>query len=63
MKTEKEILAFLDEIKQDERISYPTANVNINAPLALIQYRLAGQINTLEAILELPLSKFPLKKS
>jgi len=48
-------------LKSDERLYYPTASVQINAPLALIQCTLAGQVNLLENLLGLPLSSFPLK--
>jgi hypothetical protein len=62
MKTEIEIKKILEELKSDERNYYPIATVFANAPLSLIQYGLSSKINTLESILEIPLSKFPLKK-
>lgn len=52
----------LDELKKDERMYYPTATVFANAPLALIQCSIGAQINILENILGLPMSKFPLIK-
>lgn len=52
MKNEIEILKKLKEIKDDERLSYPSANVEINAPLALIQISLEGQISILKWVLD-----------
>lgn len=52
----------IDVLKSDERNYYERATVFVNAPLALIQLQLSTEINTLEQILGLPLSKFPLKK-
>ena len=62
MKTEKEILERLNELKSDKRNYYGRSTIFENAPLALIQYALSTEINCLEQILELPLSSFPLKK-
>ncbi len=62
MKTKEEILAELEELKKDERNYYPIATVFVNAPLALIQLQLSTKINTLESVLGLPLSHFPLVK-
>lgn len=53
----------LERLKADERNYYATATVFANAPLALIQYGLSSQINLLERLLGLPISRFPLKKS
>lgn len=61
MKTEQEIRARMDELKSDERMTYKSANVFINAPLAIIQVELGAKIHALEWALGLPLSKFPLK--
>jgi len=63
MKTEAEILKKIAEIKADERLSYPSATVFANAPLALIQMSMKAELNALEWVLGLPLSTFPLKKS
>lgn len=52
MRTCKEIQAKLAEIQADERLKGPTAVVDINAPLALIQLELETQIETLEWVLE-----------
>lgn len=63
MKTEKELRAALKELMKDERITkYPSADIFTNAPLALEQVAMATRINTIESILELPLSHFPLKR-
>jgi hypothetical protein len=62
MKTEKEIQKMIDEIKSDERLSYPPANVFSNAPLALIQMGEEAKLHALEWVLDQPLSKFPLTK-
>lgn len=56
------LLVELSELKADERNYYPTATVFANAPLALIQMGLTAQIHLLEKMLNLPYSKFPLKK-
>lgn len=60
MKSQKELQDMLSKLKSDERNYYPTANVFSNAPLALIQLGLSTRINTLEEVLDLPISKFPL---
>lgn len=60
MKTEIELLKRLHELKSDDRLYYPVANVFINAPLALIQHELEVRIHTLEWVLNLPFSSFPL---
>ena len=57
----EKMLQKLDELKSDERMTYATANVFSNAPLALIQQRIGSQIHLLEEMLGLPYSKFPLK--
>lgn len=62
MKSEKEITEKLEELKSDERLTYAAATVFENAPLALIQLSVEAQIHTLEWVLGLPLSKFPLPK-
>lgn len=41
----------LKEIEEDERLGYPTATVDINAPLALIQCGLQSQVNALKYVL------------
>jgi len=51
MKTEKEIKKRLAEIEKDERISYPTATIDINAPLALIQLSLETERDALKWVL------------
>lgn len=62
MKTQHELLNKLRELKEDERMSYPHANVQINCVLAMIQCEVGGRINTLEWVLGIPLSTFPLPK-
>ena len=52
MKTKAEIKKYLEEIEKDERLSYPDANVFVNAPLALIQVELKNKIAVLEWVLE-----------
>jgi hypothetical protein len=42
----------LEEIAADERLSYPTATVFENAPLALVQCGLQNQINALKWVLK-----------
>lgn len=49
-------------IKMDERLYYPSANINVNGPLAIIQISLGIELQTLERYLGLPISKLPLKK-
>ena len=48
MKTQKEIEEKIKELESDERLSYPTATIDINAPLALIQLRLESKIAALK---------------
>lgn len=42
----------LAEIEGDERLGYPTATVDVNAPLALIQCALSHQVKTLKEVLK-----------
>lgn len=58
IKTKARLL--LMELKSDERLTYEPATVFVNAPLALIQHGLLSQINILEKLLDLPLSKIPI---
>ena len=53
--TKEEIKARLEEIESDERLSYPVATIQINAPLALVQVALATEARTLRRVLGLPL--------
>jgi len=48
MKTEKQIQNMIDKLKSDSRLKSPTANIQINAPLALIQLELESKISTLK---------------
>jgi hypothetical protein len=61
MRTPQEIAEKLIELKSDERMSYPSTSVFVNAPLALHQMGAATKINTLEWVLGYPISTFPLK--
>ena len=58
-----QIKSRIAEIKEDERLSYPSANVFTNAPLAIIQIGLATELQTLEKVLGIPLSAIPLTKN
>lgn len=42
----QEAIKWVKEWKNDERLSYPTATIDINAPLALIQLELETKIKT-----------------
>lgn len=53
MKTKKEIKAALTAIESDKRLSYKTATIVENAPLALIQLELETQQATLKWVLEI----------
>lgn len=48
----------IDEILADERLSYPAANIQINAPLALIQLSMEVELHTLQRVLQVPLTNF-----
>ena len=58
MKTKEQILQGIKKIKDDSRMKgygtdeYKPANVQINAPLALIQTNFEGFISALEWVLE-----------
>lgn len=41
----------LKEIEEDERLGYPIATVDVNAPLALIQCALQHQVRALKYVL------------
>ena len=51
MRTKEEIKERLETIEADERLSYPPAQIQINAPLALIQLSLETQRDVLKWIL------------
>jgi len=51
MISKEKILEKIDELKNDERMSYPTANIRTNAPLALIQLSMGSKISALEWVL------------
>lgn len=50
-RTRKQILTRLVEINADERYHYPTANTDINAPLALIQLSMESEARALAWVL------------
>ena len=47
----EEIQKRIDEILSDERLSYKTATMFENAPLALIQYGMEVELHTLQKVL------------
>lgn len=51
MKTQEEIRRRLIGVEADARLHYPPANVEVNAPLALIQVGLAAESNALRWVL------------
>lgn len=51
MKEENEIKDKLLELESDERLSYPPAIVQINAPLALIQTEIEAKVRILKWVL------------
>ncbi len=53
MKSEQEIKEMLEKVEADERLHYPPATIQINAPLALIQL----ELETKQRILKWVLSK------
>ena len=52
-RTQADLLKRLREIDADERFHYPSANVVINAPLALIQLGMETQARTIQETLQL----------
>lgn len=48
---EEQIKKRIEEILSDERLSYPTATVFANAPLALMQYGMEVELHTLQKVL------------
>lgn len=51
MKSLEEIKEKIEEIKKDERLGYPPANIFVNPPLALVQVNLESFIQALEWVL------------
>jgi hypothetical protein len=51
LQSEEEVRAKLEEILSDERLSYPTATIVENAPLALIQLAGESKADTLKWVL------------
>lgn len=58
----QKILDRIAELKDDERLTYNTATIQVNAPLALIQLSKKAAIHELEGILGIERTKFPLPK-
>ena len=52
MKKREEIEKRIAELKADERLGYPPANVFTNAPLALIQVALKSELMALNWVLK-----------
>jgi len=61
MRTEKEVFEMLQEVEADKRLHYKSADVFINAPLALIQVELTCRANLLRKILDLPAVRYGTK--
>jgi hypothetical protein len=57
MRTEEEIKEKIQRILSDERLSYPTAVVFSNAPLALIQHAMVTELHTLQWVIGEPLTE------
>ena len=55
--TDEEIQQKINEILADQRLSYKTALIQINAPLALIQISMESQLHTYQRGLGVPLTK------
>lgn len=51
MMSEDEIKSRIEEILSDQRLSYKTARIQINAPLALIQLQLETELHTLQKVI------------
>ena len=54
----KQINARINEILADERLSYKSADIFSNAPLALIQLSLEVELHTLQNVLGVELTNF-----
>lgn len=52
MRSKKEIEDAIRKIENDERLKRPTATIDVNAPLALIQFGLKEQIKILKWVLQ-----------
>jgi hypothetical protein len=59
MKTEQAIREQIAKLEADERYSYPPAQVQINAPLALIQVELEAKVQTLKWVLRTSAEESP----
>ncbi|QMS78789.1 hypothetical protein [Aeromonas veronii] len=58
MKSEQEIRNKIAELEADERLHYPAASVFSNAPLALIQTDIRGQLKALHFALGLSMPEY-----
>lgn len=52
MKTKKEIEDKIKEIESDERLGYPPAQIQTNAPLSLVQTELESKLRALKWVLQ-----------
>ena len=52
MKTKEEIMKKIEETESDERYNYPPAQVQINAPLALIQVSMKSRVDAWKWVLK-----------
>ena len=56
MKTKKQIIAEIADIKKDKLLLQPLATVEENAPLALVQVHLEAKLHALESVVGVPLT-------
>ena len=56
--SEAQIAAKIDEILADEVLSYPAADIFINAPLALVQLAMEVKLHTLQDVLGVERTNF-----
>ncbi len=61
--TRDQILDRIYQIKNTDVFLYETANVEINAPLALTQYGLQCELHTLEWVLKIPYTNISLLRN
>ena len=54
MMSEEQLLKWRDSILLDPRLSYKTATLAINAPLAFVQLAMEVELTTIEVILGIP---------
>lgn len=63
MTLEKRIKRRIAELKSDSRLTYDAANIQTNAPLALIQVSLKARIHELEDMIGADRTEFPIKET